>query len=319
MSIKSANQQGHFRIIFLFIIVLVFASAGLYVYFARPFSGIASLKTQTKPYSSESALKTSAVEIDTTDWQAYPTAGSFTGWSIRHPAKYKPLGVQAEHRVYIESMENESVMISIRNNSFSEGTFRDYAEYRRSSDFCTAVSELMDTGAGGNAAYVFKSTCEDSNLTTYVFLNPYLQKETVEVRLYTQYAANDEQVSLGKKIIETFSFVKPEESVEKGYNAFYNVTLGFSLKYPEKYVNETDSATGWKNTTLVLYSGGQSYDLIVQVWDSEDAYKKEFADNPAALDNITVKKVKGKYVTFLNMNDSKEVEGIIGTFELEAD
>src|SRR3989344_6941774 len=70
-----------------------------------------------------------------------------------------------------------------------------------------------------------------------------------------------------------------------GWKTYTNTTYGFSIKYPPSYQALTDSNNlyGWKNAVVLIYKGGQSYDLAIQVWDTEEEYKQEYKD----LSNIT--------------------------------
>jgi|GEM_PF-7030809 len=109
---------------------------------------------------------------------------------------------------------------------------------------------------------------------------------------------------------------QPGEPTPKDeWRKYDNSEYGFSIYYPETYqvLTDPENLYGWPNALVLFYKGGQSYDLVVQVWDSETEYKATY---PASLNNYVVKKVGDKYITLLNQNSDPEVDEIIATFLL---
>lgn len=93
---------------------------------------------------------------------------------------------------------------------------------------------------------------------------------------------------------------------------YKNEQNGFQIFHPDSYkvLSDKENLYGWPNAIVLLYNGGQSYDLPIEVWDSKAEYEAKYQDAP----NLTIKEVKGKFITFLNMNSEEEVDEIINTF-----
>ena len=99
----------------------------------------------------------------------------------------------------------------------------------------------------------------------------------------------------------------PIPAVKAGWKIYKNTQYGFEFSYPEAYKVLTDSENlyGWPKAILLLYKGGQSYDLSVEVWDSA---KPDY--------DLSVKTKSGKFIALKNLNSDPEVAEIIATFKL---
>ena len=73
----------------------------------------------------------------------------------------------------------------------------------------------------------------------------------------------------------------------------------FSISYPKTYkaLSDKENLYGYPNGIVLLYSGGQAYDVVVEVWNTKEAYQKEYALRMA---DLTVKQVSEKYITLLD-------------------
>lgn len=98
-----------------------------------------------------------------------------------------------------------------------------------------------------------------------------------------------------------------------GWKTYTNTQYGFTLNYPNTYQVLTDSKNlyGWPKAVALLYKGGQSYDLAIEVWDSEAEYKQKYT----AGEDVTAFQKNGKAITLLNTNKDSEVARIISTFK----
>ena len=99
-----------------------------------------------------------------------------------------------------------------------------------------------------------------------------------------------------------------------GWKTYKNDAYGFEISYPENYqaLYDSENLYGWPDAVVLLYSGGQSYDIPIEVWDSVSEYQSKYPNT----ENLTVKQVGNKYITLLNMNFGEEVDEIIKTFRL---
>ena len=104
----------------------------------------------------------------------------------------------------------------------------------------------------------------------------------------------------------------PDETAN--WKIYTNTLYGFEIKYPPNFQALTDKNNlyGWPKAVVLFYSGGQSYDLPVEVWNTEAEYKAKYQDTS----NLTVYKTKdGRFITLINTNKDPEVDKIISTFK----
>jgi hypothetical protein len=114
---------------------------------------------------------------------------------------------------------------------------------------------------------------------------------------------------------QTFTPTPATPAAKPGWTTFKNTEYGFEFSHPVAYKVLTDKNDlyGWENAILLLYKGGQSYDMAVEVWETEVQYKTKYPDTS----NLTVLKTQdGKFITLLNTNSDTEVAQIISTFKL---
>lgn len=109
----------------------------------------------------------------------------------------------------------------------------------------------------------------------------------------------------------------PESNISNipaGWKVYKNETYGFQIAYPEGYKVLTDKNNlyGWPNAVALIYGGGQSYDLPIEVWNSTSAYLEKYQNE----ESLVVKKIGNKYITLVNTNKNPEVDKIIATFTL---
>lgn len=102
------------------------------------------------------------------------------------------------------------------------------------------------------------------------------------------------------------------KNISEGWLTYTNQEYGFEISYPKNYkaLDDLENLYGWPNAVVLIYGGGQSYDLPIEVWNSESEYESKY---PSA-ENLTVKKIGNKFITLMNINFEEEVDSIIETF-----
>jgi len=105
---------------------------------------------------------------------------------------------------------------------------------------------------------------------------------------------------------------KIQTNIPNGWRTYKNEKYAFQISYPSNYkaLDDKNNLYGWPNAVVLIYSGGQSYDLPIEVWNSVTEYQTKYKNEP----NLIVKKVGDKYITLINVNGTPEVDKIISTF-----
>lgn len=104
-------------------------------------------------------------------------------------------------------------------------------------------------------------------------------------------------------------------NIPSGWLTYKNEVYGFEISYRGNYqaLDDETNLYGWPNGVVLIYGGGQSYDLPIEVWDTASEYENKYK---LQMDDLTIKKVGNKYITLLNMNHTEEVDQIITTFKV---
>jgi len=108
--------------------------------------------------------------------------------------------------------------------------------------------------------------------------------------------------------------LSPTSSVPKGWQTYRNEEYGFEISYPTNYkaLSDSENLYGWPKGIVLFYGGGQSYDLVIEHWNSVAEYEAKYKNQ----NNVTVKQVGNYYITLLNMNFEPEVDEMIKTFSI---
>lgn len=110
----------------------------------------------------------------------------------------------------------------------------------------------------------------------------------------------------------TTADIDENSSIPQGWKTYKSIAYGFEISYPATYeaLSDQNNLYGWPNAIVLLYKGGQSYDLPIEHWNSEEEYQTKYSGQT----NYVVQKVNGKFITLFNTNLSPEVDEIIKTF-----
>lgn len=103
--------------------------------------------------------------------------------------------------------------------------------------------------------------------------------------------------------------------VPPGWDTYQNTPYGFEISFPKPYQALTDanSLSGWPDAVVLIYNGGQAYDVVIEHWDTKAEYESKYASQ---MQNLTVYQVNGKYLTLLDSTDEPLNAQIIATFIL---
>lgn len=107
----------------------------------------------------------------------------------------------------------------------------------------------------------------------------------------------------------------PTATISSDLLTYKNFVYGFEISYPKSFKAQTskEDLYGYPKGILLLYSGGQAYDVIVEVWNTKAEYEKEYAGR---LSDLTVFESKGKFITVLDNTKTAETKEIIKNFKL---
>jgi hypothetical protein len=99
---------------------------------------------------------------------------------------------------------------------------------------------------------------------------------------------------------------------------YKNDLYGFTLTYDKPYrlLTDKDSLSAYPHGLALFYTGGQAYNLVIEVWDSQSAYEKEYAGR---ISDLKIFKKNDKYITILtilNNTDSDSNQKIIDSLQL---
>jgi hypothetical protein len=107
----------------------------------------------------------------------------------------------------------------------------------------------------------------------------------------------------------------PASSAPEGWLMYDNEVYGYYFHYPPQYQVLTDETNlyGWKNGVVLLYNGGQSYDIAVQVWETAEEMATVYGGED---ERLHVYPTGTQIISVMNITNEAENDGIIGSFTI---
>ncbi len=106
----------------------------------------------------------------------------------------------------------------------------------------------------------------------------------------------------------------PTSNIPSGWKTYNNKRYGFEISFPSEYkaLDDANSLYGYPNGIVLIYGGGQSYDLVIEHWSNQSEYENKYRNQS----NITIKKIGDTYISLLNTNFEVEVDEMVKTFKI---
>lgn len=118
-------------------------------------------------------------------------------------------------------------------------------------------------------------------------------------------------------IVKTITVTTPVSSVPVGWSTYKNNLYGFEISYPASYraLDSKNDLYGYPNGAVLLYTGGQAYDVVIEVWNTQSAYESNYSSR---MSDVTVMKNKDKFITLFDNTGAPDNKAIIATFKLQS-
>lgn len=146
---------------------------------------------------------------------------------------------------------------------------------------------------------------QSPSITTTTFITPTLQPTLTQIITPTSIPFT---ITPSPTVQPTIA--ANNTNIPSGWVTYTNTSYGFSISHPPQYkeLTDKDNLYGWPKAIVLLYSGGQAYDIAVEAWDNESEYKSKYPTQQYA-----VKKIGNKYITVTGFTE--DVQQIIATFK----
>lgn len=152
-------------------------------------------------------------------------------------------------------------------------------------------------------------------LVHFIYQNYQLQKKVLQLAETpnNQTENNSPTASQQPTSINTQA-PSPTTNPYPDWETYTNQEYGFEFSYPPEYeaLDSENDLYGWPNAVVLLYQGGQAYDIPIEIWDNQSDYQGKYQNR---LSELEVKQINSKYVTFLNNTDNQYFDEIINSFQ----
>jgi len=154
----------------------------------------------------------------------------------------------------------------------------------------------------------------------FIYQNFQLQQQLIRLKTnnQTEIASETEDTTANTNqptpVIEPTEIPTNTPDPYQDWETYTNQEYGFQISYPNNYqaLDDENNLYGWPDAIVLLYKGGQAYDLPVEIWDTEAEYQQKYGSR---LDEIVVKEVNGKYITFLDNTTDDNFDKIVNSFK----
>lgn len=105
----------------------------------------------------------------------------------------------------------------------------------------------------------------------------------------------------------------PTSNPHEGWSVYQSEEYGFEISYPSSYeaLDDANNLYGWPNAVVLLYNGGQAYDVVVEAWDSMTEYTSK---HPATETfDVEIKTINGKFISVTNYTNEENNSEILLT------
>ncbi|MFC1622234.1 hypothetical protein ACFL13_02560 [Patescibacteria group bacterium] len=106
---------------------------------------------------------------------------------------------------------------------------------------------------------------------------------------------------------------EPKEENTKVTDGYKDDELNFDILFPAGcgVSNEELDTYGWPNGVVLIYCGGETYDVAVEVWDTEEEFRDKYPDE----ENLVVEMLEdGRYLTVVDIANEQYSANILKTF-----
>ncbi len=108
---------------------------------------------------------------------------------------------------------------------------------------------------------------------------------------------------------------KVPEPLPPGWTLYRNESQGFEIAYPISYtpLDDAENLYGWPKGVLLLYNQGQSYDIVVQAWDSLSEMQNTLGSDLA---RVEIYPGGERIFTIMDITGEPDNPAVIATFRV---